>query len=421
MPHSDTKPNSDALHSYQAQKSSIDSFAERYIKLVLAVGQHDCYYVDAYYGPEQWQQEVFWQPLDALINQHQQGSEVLEALNNTISHSDLIQRCRFMQTQWQSIGAYLDFLQGKTRCFSQEAVDLYDCKLPEYCLSQHRQLLDEIDVLVPGEGNLSERFNQFKAQFIVPKDKAAEVFSAAVAVAREITKKHIDLPEGESFEIEYVNDQVWTAYNWYKGNCYSLIQLNQDQPLGIERYLELASHEGYPGHHVFNVLQEQKLVKAKQWLEYAIYPLYSPISFLSEGSANYALSMIMSDDEVLAFERDVLMPLAGLSGDLALFHRILKLVKRLGHYENYISQCLTDKQIDAETAEKMLIDGALYPPARAKQRVQFYVRNRAYVINYTIGEDAVAAWVESKADTQAQKWTHFENLLSRPLNASEIR
>ncbi|MGS0729913.1 hypothetical protein ACVBKF_27200, partial [Shewanella sp. 0m-11] len=192
------------------------------------------------------------------------------------------------------------------------------------------------------------------------------------------------------------------------------------QPLGIERYLELASHEGYPGHHVFNVLQEQKLVKAKQWLEYSIYPLYSPISYLSEGSANYALSLIMSDDEVLAFERDVLMPLAGLEGDLALFHKVLKLIKKLGYYENYVSQCLTDKQVDAETAEKMLIDGALYPRSRAKQRVQFFDRNRSYVINYSVGEDAVAAWVEARAETKADKWTRFEALLSRPLNASDM-
>src|SRR5262245_33790839 len=28
--------------------------AERYVKLVLAVGQHDADYVDAYYGPPEW-------------------------------------------------------------------------------------------------------------------------------------------------------------------------------------------------------------------------------------------------------------------------------------------------------------------------------------------------------------------------------
>src|SRR6185503_18572086 len=34
------------------------SVAERYVKLVLAVGQHDGDYVDAFYGPPEWQKEA---------------------------------------------------------------------------------------------------------------------------------------------------------------------------------------------------------------------------------------------------------------------------------------------------------------------------------------------------------------------------
>lgn len=99
------------------------------------------------------------------------------------------------------------------------------------------------------------------------------------AKARQLTGLHITLPTAENFKIEYVTDQIWTAYNWYQGQFNSVIQLNQDQPLYLERAMELASHEGYPGHHVFNVLQEQSLVQQQGWVEYAIYPLFSPISF----------------------------------------------------------------------------------------------------------------------------------------------
>ena len=34
------------------------SVAERYVRLVLAVGQHDGDYVDAYYGPPEWRTEA---------------------------------------------------------------------------------------------------------------------------------------------------------------------------------------------------------------------------------------------------------------------------------------------------------------------------------------------------------------------------
>ncbi|MEE2635997.1 MAG: hypothetical protein VYE68_02035, partial [Acidobacteriota bacterium] len=37
---------------------SMNELAERYVKLVLAVGQHDTDYVDAYYGPAHWRTEA---------------------------------------------------------------------------------------------------------------------------------------------------------------------------------------------------------------------------------------------------------------------------------------------------------------------------------------------------------------------------
>ena len=36
----------------------MNTIAERYVKLVLAVGQHDADYVDAFYGPAEWKTEA---------------------------------------------------------------------------------------------------------------------------------------------------------------------------------------------------------------------------------------------------------------------------------------------------------------------------------------------------------------------------
>ena len=40
------------------QPTPMNSIAERYVKLVLAVGQHDADYVDAFYGPPEWKAEA---------------------------------------------------------------------------------------------------------------------------------------------------------------------------------------------------------------------------------------------------------------------------------------------------------------------------------------------------------------------------
>jgi hypothetical protein len=40
------------------EELSMNTLAERYVRLVLAVGQHDADYVDAYYGPPEWRKQA---------------------------------------------------------------------------------------------------------------------------------------------------------------------------------------------------------------------------------------------------------------------------------------------------------------------------------------------------------------------------
>ena len=90
-----------------------------------------------------------------------------------------------------------------------------------------------------------------------------------------------ELPENEAFEIEYVRNQPWSGYNWYQGDYQSLIQVNLDQPITIDRAIDLACHEGYPGHHVYNILIERDLVRGQGWTEMSAYPLFSPQSLVT--------------------------------------------------------------------------------------------------------------------------------------------
>src|SRR5258708_27854608 len=47
--------------------SNMNQVAERYVKLVLRVGQHDADYVDAYYGDASWKPTGAPVPLEALV------------------------------------------------------------------------------------------------------------------------------------------------------------------------------------------------------------------------------------------------------------------------------------------------------------------------------------------------------------------
>jgi len=88
--------------------------------------------------------------------------------------------------------------------------------------------------------------------------------------------------------------------------------VNTDLPVRLSRAVDLGCHEGYPGHHVLNVLLEQRLTRARGWVEFSVYPLYSPQSLIAEGSANYGIALAFPGQAKTDFERDKLYPLAGL-------------------------------------------------------------------------------------------------------------
>lgn len=131
------------------------------------------------------------------------------------------------------------------------------------------------------------------------------MFNRAIKECRDRTKAFVELLPNETFNLEYVKKQPWSAYNWYKGNALSLIQVNTDFPTQLSRAVDLGCHEGYLGHHVYNALLEDKLVKQRGWVEYSVYPLYSPQSLIAEGSANYGIVMAFPGDQKAEFEKAV--------------------------------------------------------------------------------------------------------------------
>ena len=145
--------------------------------------------------------------------------------------------------------------------------------------------------LLPGRGSLIQRYDGFRESFRIPSDRLSRVFDLAIAECRARTLAHAKLPAEESFAVEYVRDKSWSGYNWYQGGYRSLIQVNVDLPIYIDRAIDLACHEGYPGHHVYNVLLEKELMRDRGWSEISVYPLFSPQSLIAEGTANYGIEV----------------------------------------------------------------------------------------------------------------------------------
>ena len=244
------------------------------------------------------------------------------------------------------------------------------------------------------------------------------MFTAAIGECRRRTIPHVDLPAGETFTVEYVTGKSWSAYNWYQGNFRSVIQVNTDLPIPIDRAIDLACHEGYPGHHAYNVLLEKNRVRDRGWVEFSVYPLFSPQSLIAEGTANFGIDVAFPRAERLEFERRVIFPAAGLNADAATqYYEVLALVERLSYAGNEAARRYLNGEIDARGAADWLEMYGLYSRPRADQRVRFIDQYRSYVINYNLGKDMVAAHVEAHggtSDNPAKRWEEFEKLISSP-------
>jgi hypothetical protein len=396
--------------------AALTRLSETYIRLVLAVGKHDADYVDAYYGPESLRGEEL--TLEAIRKRGAGAIGELKTLSPTRMDDMLRLRHKYILRQLQSLVSKVDMLGGKTLTFDEESQALYDALAPSHTEDHFRTLLDELGGALPGTGTVPERFEAYRKGFVIPPAKLDAVFTAAIGESRSRTAKRIALPEGESFTVEYVTGKPWSGYNWFKGNCHSLIQVNTDLPITVDRAVDLASHEGYPGHHLYNSLLETRLVRARKWMEFTVYPLFSPQSLIAEGTANFGIEMAFPGEERAEFEREVLFPLAGFPGSgAAEYYRIHDLFLKLAYAGNEAARGYLDGKLSREQAVDYLVSYALMSPERALQRTKFFDTYRSYVINYNLGQDMVKRYIESAGGVPRKpdlRWKVFEELISSP-------
>ncbi len=409
--------------------------AETYVKLVLAMGEHDRDYVDAYYGPAAWRSAAQSEkkPLDRI---RAEAVALIEWLSAAEDHSGtaatsprrtaaapydvadaiLEMRRQFLARQTEALVARIDVVGGKRMSFDEESKALYDAVAPHHSAEHFQELLHDLEGELPGPASLTARLEAFRGKVIIPRETLDAVFNKAIDACRSRTLQHMDLPADETFIVEYVTNKSWSGYNWYQGHYHSLIQVNTDLPIYIDRAIDLACHEGYPGHHVYNSLLEKNLVHDRGWIELTVYPLFSPQSLIAEGSANYGIEVTFPGRERIEWEKEHLFPLAGLdSSNAERYYRILKLTDRLSYAGNEAARRYLDGEIDAAAAAGWLERYALMSPARAKQRVAFIDQYRSYVVNYNVGKDLVRTYVESRAaGDDGKRWRVFEELLASP-------
>lgn len=405
----------------QKPQDRMHEFAKDYVNLVLAMGTHDKDYVDAFYGPAEWKTaaEKAKKPLEKIRTE---AIELSRKLAQLPVPAEEIQRLRldYLTKQLSALEARVRIVQGQKLKFDDESRALYDAVAPTQTESHFQEILDRLETKIPDKGPLAERYEKWRKQFIIPREKLDTVFQLAIKECRARTLAHIKLPAEESFTLEYVTGKSWGGYNWYQGKYKyrSVIQVNTDLPSYIDRAVDLAAHEGYPGHHVYNALLEKNLVHDRGWVEFSVYPLFSPQSLIAEGTANFGKEVVFTKAERLEFEKKVLFPAAGLDPKrVEEYYAVQEMTQELAYAGNEAARRYLNGDIDAAAAAAWLEKYALMDPKRTGQRVRFLDQYRSYVINYNLGEDLVRQHIEKRggnADQPEKRWRVFEELLSSP-------
>lgn len=404
--------------------ASVDDLAREYLFLELSVGVHDGGHVDAYFGPQDIASAAREQalPLDRIAARASALDARLRALS-ALPDEDALQSARLegLLARVQAMQTRVELNQGRSLPFDRESEQLFGSRAPDYDAAHFDAILAQIHALIPGDDPLPQRVETFRSRFAIPPERLSAVFDAAIAECRRRTLDYIELPDNESFTLEYVNDKPWSGYNWYQGESQSLIQINTDLPIFISRAVDLGCHEGYPGHHTFNTLLEKNLVDDLGWIEFSLYPLFSPQSLIAEGSGNYGINLAFPETERVTFEKDVLFPLAGLEANEAdRYYELLGLLDKLGYAGNEAARDYLNGDITRDQAIEWLVTYSLTSADRARQRTEFFDTYRSYVINYNLGKDIVRGYIERNTKNPAARWAKFEHMLSTPMLPADL-
>jgi hypothetical protein len=408
------------------KRASLDSVAEAYVRLALALGERDPDALEGFRGPAEWQAEAHARRATLVDIARDANTLVADVLALREVTPGEERRRAFLAAQVRAIAARAEIVGGKLLPVADEARILFGLSLPErppfkasvyseesYVATPSERQRIAFDQLLPGHGDVSARVAADERRFVIPSDRFDRVFRRAIEECRAATRAHIQLPDGERVEVEYVRDLPWSAFTRYEGNGTSRIRVNAGLGLPVDSALDLACHEAYPGHHTIDVLIDERLKRmARPPVELSVRLLFSPLTALHEGAASAAPRLLFSLSERRALERDVLFPLAGLDP--------------AGAYEHaHVSVSLDDfHDVQADVTWRYLngeLDFARASAAFERQALmaspdatlKFLNQFRTYGLTYTLGRDAFMTRLNAAAppspDT-ARRWEEYARL-----------
>jgi hypothetical protein len=396
---------------------SDQEWGERLVRLALAIDEHLPGYVDAYFGPAEWKvqaKQTGKLPLTDLTKQTDQ-------LATDVSQADGLspQRRDYLARHLTAMKMSLRLLGGEQVSLADEVEAMYDVRpnwKDEANFEEAHKLLDE--VLPPGS-SIQERTLEWERSLEIPLEKVKELLPMITRKLRQLTNQTFRLPEGESFTMEFVSNQPWSAYNWYLGNFRSRIDINTDLPTRVNFLPTLMAHEGYPGHHTDLTMKEKLLVQELKYYEFTVNLINAPSAVMGEGIATTALKTILTDDELEEWFREELLPAAGMAHiDAKRILAVSKAGNKMSGLAGNAAFMLHDQQKGEEEISQYLQKYGLSTEKEAKHMIRFISNPlyRSYIFTYHLGYDLLEELFQ-----HANRDIYFKRIIEEPVTPGMVR
>ena len=353
---------------------------ERYLELGLRLGRHVDGLVDSYYGPAELKAQVDAEELRPAEALAADASSLEQALPDG-----------WLRDQVHGLATYARVLAGEQISYSDEVEACYGVRPTRWDEDAYRAVHERLDALLPPGGSLLERREAWRAAHQMPPEKLLPVLKEVLGELRGRTARTFGLVDGEELFVEEVHDEPWWAFNYYLGGLRSRVVVNVDVPTTYDDMIDLAAHEGYPGHHTERTTKEQLLVNEQGLIDETINLVPTPQSLLAEGIAETA-DEILGDDARAAIVE--LMQRHGIVYDAERSHEVRQSFASMRRLGLDAALLIHEDGASEEQAKEHLMRWGVMTEERAAHGVRFATDPtwRAYVITYSAGGDLARAY-----------------------------
>jgi hypothetical protein len=383
---------------------------ESYLLLGLRLGRHIDGFVDAYYGPPELAARVAAEETRAPSALVADAEALAAALDGGLEP----QRRRWIAAQVQGMHTVASRLAGAEMSYSDEVERTYGVRPHFTPEEQFEAAHEELDRLLPGAGPLADRYQAWREGDPVPTDVLPAEFEGICAELRGRTEAALGLPDGETIDVEIVENEPWAAFNYYEGGLRSRIAVNVDLPVAAVFIGPLAAHETYPGHHTEHAWKERLFLEQRRFLETSIIVTGAPESLVSEGIAEVGAEVLLGPGGVERIAAEVLAQ-HGVALDAELAHRVWTAVEGMEGVGVNVALLVHERGASDEEAVEYLMRWQLRSRKHAEKSLSF-VKDptwRAYVSTYSDGLRLCRAYVDGNV-------ARFRRLVTEQLTTADL-